>query len=194
MQPSQPVKHPKTSSCSTIIGFGLIIVAVIGGLCLAAWWIGSTSRPAHSTMPSVTDQVATIMARRTADALGIPTPTPEDTATAPAPTPTSDFGITAYFSARDYVEKHLKAPATARWSDLYNADNRTGYHNLGGGKYEAYGYVDSQNSFGALLRNDWRVVMQIVSATQYQVLYMRIGDTAVGDYSAALDATAPAQR
>lgn len=86
---------------------------------------------------------------------------------------TPDPGRNAFYAAQNYVEKNLKAPATARFSSL--ADKETGYKTVASRRYEAWGYVDSENTFGAMLRNKWRVVLQ-ENGEDYQVLYASIGD------------------
>lgn len=60
-----------------------------------------------------------------------------------------------YISAQEFVRRGLKAPATAKFPVLpYNVVA------LGDNRYKITSYVDSQNSFGALLRSDWSVVMK----------------------------------
>ncbi len=56
--------------------------------------------------------------------------------------------ITAFVMCQDFVDDKLRAPATAKfpWFDRAMATH------LGEGKYRVRAYVDSQNSFGALIR------------------------------------------
>lgn len=72
-----------------------------------------------------------------------------------------DFGVTC----RDIVEKRLKAPATAKFSNYYT-DEREG---RGGGSYSGgfhwHGTVDSENSFGAMLRANFTCSTQPGSDT-----------------------------
>jgi hypothetical protein len=81
----------------------------------------------------------------------------EATATQPAAqTPTLRLtceknGIPAFVMSQDFVRDRLKAPATARFPSITDAGVGTTY--LGGCEHRVVAYVDSQNSFGALLRS-----------------------------------------
>ncbi|MCH7598055.1 hypothetical protein IID27_03410 [Patescibacteria group bacterium] len=57
-----------------------------------------------------------------------------------------------YITAKGYVENVLKAPSTADFPTLGTVNKREGED-----RYIVYGYVDSQNSFGAMIRSDWEV-------------------------------------
>lgn len=59
--------------------------------------------------------------------------------------------------AEQFVLQALKSPSTAKFPTLpYKAVN------LGDGAYGVSSYVDSQNSFGAIIRSDWSVRMFLV--------------------------------
>lgn len=49
---------------------------------------------------------------------------------------------------RDHIRSMLKAPSTAKFS----AESAT---DKGDGTFRVFGYVDSQNSFGAMIRSSW---------------------------------------
>lgn len=51
-------------------------------------------------------------------------------------------------ACHDHVEDRLKSPATAEFSDERAVDHADG-------SFTAYGTVDSENGFGALVRNDY---------------------------------------
>jgi len=57
-----------------------------------------------------------------------------------------------YITAKSYVENVLKAPSTADFPTLGTVRKLDGED-----KYVVYGYVDSENSFGAMIRSDWEV-------------------------------------
>lgn len=59
----------------------------------------------------------------------------------------------AFFCAKHIVEASLKAPSTAKFCQLTDA---TVTH-LGNGEYMVEGWVDAENSFGAMLRNNFIV-------------------------------------
>ncbi len=56
----------------------------------------------------------------------------------------------AYIMARDFVKPHLKAPSTAKWPGFTESVRHT--RPLGNDRYRVSSWVDSQNSFGAMLR------------------------------------------
>lgn len=57
----------------------------------------------------------------------------------------------AYFMSQEFLKKRLKAPATAKFPDYSEAY----VHYLGDSIYTVVAYVDAQNTFGALLRNNY---------------------------------------
>ncbi|MFC2099734.1 hypothetical protein ACFLSF_02770 [Candidatus Bipolaricaulota bacterium] len=54
-------------------------------------------------------------------------------------------GLGARVAAKLFVKDRLKAPSTARFGTLTATESS-------GGSYRVSGYVDSQNSFGAMVR------------------------------------------
>jgi len=60
----------------------------------------------------------------------------------------------AFITAEDYVKHELKAPTTADFSGGHTCER--GPDNT----YSLRGYVDSQNSFGAMLRSTWTVKLK----------------------------------
>ena len=59
--------------------------------------------------------------------------------------------------AHEIIRSRLKAPATARFSN----DWVSGHEESGAMVFSASGTVDSQNSFGALLRAEWRATFKV---------------------------------
>ena len=55
----------------------------------------------------------------------------------------------AYIMSQEFVKERLKSPSTAKFP--WGAEQYTMY--LGDGKYQIDAYVDSQNGFGAMIRN-----------------------------------------
>lgn len=82
-----------------------------------------------------------------------------------------------YYTARGVIEKSLKAPSTAKWSSLV-LDDGTGVAELDGkpGHYIAEGHVDSQNSFGSMLRARWHVELHDTGDGKYIITHARVGD------------------
>jgi hypothetical protein len=79
----------------------------------------------------------------------------------------------AWVDCRSFVEQNLKAPASAVFP-LSNAPGITIAH-LSNGRWSVLGFVDAENSFGAMLRQDWgcQISYQGSQATLHQ---LRIGD------------------
>ena len=87
----------------------------------------------------------------------------------------------AYNAAKGYIEKNLKAPSTAQWSK-YHPSEGTGaapIDNMANCFY-ATGYVDADNSFGAKLRQSWRVEM-IHDGDMWRFYKATLGDDVILD-------------
>ena len=71
--------------------------------------------------------------------------------------PTGEKGekIDAYVTAQSYVKKHLKAPATAVFPSFDESFVQPATTN----GFIITSYVDAQNSFGALIRSDYEIIM-----------------------------------
>ena len=67
----------------------------------------------------------------------------------------SDNYFDAYFYGKEYVKRNLKAPSTAKFGSYGNSS----VQHYTGCKFVVTGYVDSQNSFGAMLRSNYSVTM-----------------------------------
>lgn len=67
----------------------------------------------------------------------------------------TDLGVDAERVCQDFVKQRLKAPATAKFSGLD--------HSADGADYTVTGAVDSQNSFGAMLRSGFTCVVRDTS-------------------------------
>lgn len=99
-----------------------------------------------------------------------------------APNPASE----KYYHARAAIQKNLKSPSSAKFSNP-QTDKNTGAKSLGGGVWHAFGFVESQNSFGAMLGERWELVWKDPGG---KILYMKIGSQKTGDREAALKAGA----
>lgn len=62
--------------------------------------------------------------------------------------------IEAWNINKQFIEDRLKAPSTAKWGSMLGEfqDPRKCVTDLGNGRFECRGWVDSQNSFGAMIR------------------------------------------
>lgn len=57
----------------------------------------------------------------------------------------------AHLICSKFIEKLLKAPSTAKFESISDSD----YNQLSDNQFEVWLYVDAENSFGAMLRNDY---------------------------------------
>lgn len=83
--------------------------------------------------------------------------------------------IELHVQAQQFVKQGLKAPSTAKFP-LEPVSAGTD----GNGLYQVESYVDSQNSFGAMVRSEWMVNMRLVG-DKWILDKMRIGGKIVYD-------------
>jgi len=62
-----------------------------------------------------------------------------------------DESSMAYIASQEYVKQALKSPASAKFPLFANTTKDSAKQNV----YSVSAYVDSQNSFSALLRSNW---------------------------------------
>ena len=78
-------------------------------------------------------------------------------------------GALAYIWSQYYVKMHLKSPNSAKFpSQLWTNDVRVSY--LGDGRYKVRSYVDSQNSFGAMIRTHYTCELQYSELSSVMIL------------------------
>lgn len=68
--------------------------------------------------------------------------------------------------AQIIVKDNLKAPSTAKFCNTATEMKAT---NLGGAKWKVTGWVDAQNSFGAMIRSDFEVVLELSSKSATKI-------------------------
>lgn len=61
--------------------------------------------------------------------------------------------ILAYNYAKEFIKDGLKSPSTAEFPGTFEQKNHV--TDLGNGQYQINSWVDSQNSFGAIIRSRW---------------------------------------
>jgi len=76
--------------------------------------------------------------------------------------------------AENFVRKGLRSPASAEFSSTSDTD----IDYIGGGAYRVKGHVDSQNSFGAMLRNYYFVDLFTKDGDEWFRTAVKIGDRA----------------
>lgn len=74
--------------------------------------------------------------------------------------------IDACVQAHFAIKERLKAPATAEFSDCTEVNAKK----QPDGTWGVAGYVDSQNSFGAMIRSQWVIQMRPTPAGQWTVI------------------------
>jgi hypothetical protein len=80
--------------------------------------------------------------------------------------PVEDPGKDAYYSAVAFCRTQLKAPDGARFS-VPEMDANTGWRKASANTWEAFGYVDAQNGFGATVRENWSAEVNVRNGKTY---------------------------
>lgn len=96
-----------------------------------------------------------------------------------APTPLKQYipdQIDLHIQAQQFVLQGLKAPSTAKFPSLPDQTTTDGK-----GLYRIISHVDSQNSFGAMIREDWSVTMRLTPDEKWKLETMVIGDKLIYD-------------
>lgn len=93
---------------------------------------------------------------------------PKSTPTPPVEQAQTYSDTEVYVDAKAIIEKALKAPSTAKYPSSSDAKIERSENN----RFKVTSYVDSQNSFGAMIRSDWSVTFQYVGdqVKTYQVI------------------------
>lgn len=82
-----------------------------------------------------------------------------------------EIKASVYVLAKNCVKNHLKAPSTAKFSEMWECAFQKGEGNI----YMMTGYVDSQNSYGAMLQEQWSIMAE-VSGDKVSLVMLTIGD------------------
>ena len=65
-----------------------------------------------------------------------------------------------YLTATKIVQNFLKSPTTAKFASAY--EGQAGAERTRHGTWRVWGYVDSQNSFGAMIRSRWSMEAEVL--------------------------------
>lgn len=111
----------------------------------------------------------------------------DSAASAPAPKPVKppvekpwqDYAEKAFFVGQRAAERGLKAPSTAKFSNP-GTDSETGWLPHGYCQWKTFGWVDAQNSFGAMLRENWYAVVRKVDDS-FEIVYLKVGKSETGE-------------
>ena len=82
-----------------------------------------------------------------------------------------DIKAGVYVLAKKCVKNHLKAPSTAEFTEMWDCGFSKGDDNI----YMMTGYVDSQNSYGAMLQEQWSIMAE-VNGDKVSLVMVTIGD------------------
>lgn len=82
-----------------------------------------------------------------------------------------EIKASVYVLAKKCVKNHLKAPSTAKFSEMWECAFQKGDRNI----YMMTGYVDSQNSYGAMLQEQWSIMAE-VSGDKVSLVMLTIGN------------------
>lgn len=74
--------------------------------------------------------------------------------------------ILSYSYARDFIKGKLKSPSTADFPSF----SKISYSYLGDCRHNLVGYVDAQNSFGAVIRNNFNVTVKYRQSDKTYIL------------------------
>lgn len=107
-------------------------------------------------------------------------------ASAPTSSSSANPAAGAYEMGESFCRDNLKAPSTAIFSGekvmgALVPDQKTFAQEIKPGWWHVQGYVDSQNGFGAMIRNDWVAVIR-EDGTKWGLVYLRVGDSKIGEY------------
>lgn len=90
----------------------------------------------------------------------------------PDSTSTQDYSDDYYLActaAQEEVKQRLKSPSSAKFP-VCSEMNITNT----GDKWTIIGYVEAQNSFGAMLKSDFTVKIELLGNNKYSVIYINI--------------------
>ena len=83
----------------------------------------------------------------------------------------NEIKASVYVLAQKCVKNHLKAPSTAEFTEMWDCGFSKGDGNI----YMMTGYVDSQNSYGAMLQEQWSIMAE-VNGDKVSLVMVTIGD------------------
>lgn len=82
-----------------------------------------------------------------------------------------DYKAGLFAFAKEMVSSHLKSPTTAKYPLYTQCSFQKGEDNV----YMITGYVDSQNGFGATVREQWGCMIQEIGS-KWKMVMVQIGD------------------
>ena len=146
----------KKSFASQLISVVVFVILLVVMLNMCSGDKDEPVAPLPASTPASTPQPASTPASTPQ-----PASTPTDT-TSSASTQDELGGsigetVEAWVAAKNFVERQLKAPSTAKFNGYASSPYVV---HLGGSRYRITASVDSQNSFGAMLRTEFVAVVR----------------------------------
>lgn len=81
-----------------------------------------------------------------------------------------EIEATTFALAEKAVKGELKAPSTAKFCKQSECD----FESLGNNQYMMTGWVDAENSFGAMIRSDWLIIAEL-DGTKMKLVSVLVG-------------------
>jgi len=88
--------------------------------------------------------------------------------------PAPDYRWQAFYHAKNFCLDHMAAPSTAKFSRL-DWDEKTGCKLLTNDLWYSCGFVDAQNSYGAMIRSDWGALL-LHTNDSFNLIFLSLGD------------------
>jgi len=88
---------------------------------------------------------------------------------------TEDNSMMAYIMMEDFIPKYLKSPSSVKFPGFLKKDLHTTF--LGNCTYRIRSYVDSQNSFGAMIRTWFTGEIKQISADRWQLVSLKFDES-----------------
>ena len=85
-----------------------------------------------------------------------------------------DLRSSAFDVCTQFVEDRLKSPGSAKFRNYFQDDGEVTVTGSGDGPYIVTSSVDSENSFGALLRNNFVCEVRHIDGTQWRLVDLSI--------------------
>lgn len=163
--PSTPLprdlkQESKSSSGSGLI-WGLILAMSLIVIIAASTAAKDPYSPSKNTTSSGTSEKSSYFSNSSSSYSGSSSKKQDD----------DEIKASVYVLAKNCVKNHLKAPSTAKFSEMWECAFQKGEGNV----YMMTGYVDSQNSYGAMLQEQWSIMAE-VSGDKVSLVMLTIGD------------------
>lgn len=160
-QPRDLKQESKSSSGSSLI-WGLILAMSLIVIIAASTAAKDPYSPSKNTTSSGTSGKSSYSSNSSSSSYSSSSSKKQDD---------DEIKASVYVLAQKCVKNHLKAPSTAKFSEMWECAFQKGEGNV----YMMTGYVDSQNSYGAMLQEQWSIMAE-VSGDKASLVMLTIGD------------------